>query len=134
MGSILIKASPDAEVYLLWSSVADAPTWICDSRREVLELLYAAQNAENPFVLPLFNMEPEVLLARVDEQGSSMQVARHYGFDSKNLRVGQAVPPTPNRGFWVVPRTWVLDYARALLADDEAWAQIFLVHQGLEED
>ncbi|KAB2344860.1 hypothetical protein [Actinomadura rudentiformis] len=77
MPSYLLKAAPDDDFYVEWSSVADGPTW-CGSRREALHH---------------FDAE---LVQRADENGSSAaDPDTWYGWRTSGMVVS---------GRWWLPR------------------------------
>jgi hypothetical protein len=66
MGKQIIKVSREADLYMEWSSIVDAPTWFGD-RAETLE--YLAGNDGNHEMQPADTHESR--LARADETGTS---------------------------------------------------------------
>lgn len=38
MGQSIVKAAPDRDLYLVWSSVVDAPVWVGDCETALTEL------------------------------------------------------------------------------------------------
>src|SRR5262245_22785603 len=83
MGDFLVKASRTEELYLVWSTVVDAPTWIFDGRNHVLKHLrdeYKRRKACPDCGRGILE-EPEAKLRRVDETGTSGRDVRWYGWD-----------------------------------------------------
>lgn len=69
MGKQIIKVSPDEDLYLEWSSVVEAPTFIGDRAAMVEHLMYGFQPETRRYDFELG--EVEVRLQRTDETGSS---------------------------------------------------------------
>ena len=110
MGRIIIKASPDRDLYVEWSTVVEAPVFI-GNRSETLKHLRREQEGGDA---------PEVRLARVDETGTSAKgdYAWFGAWDDNGLVYEQ-------RGS--VPRERLGDFLDAYLRDDEETALTFVV-------
>jgi hypothetical protein len=121
MGEILLRASPEEEIYVVWSTVPDDVTWIFSSRAEVLADLEQARQLQenNPFVRALYPDSAEKTLQLVDETGCSYRHgASRWGYDAERLRVGAN---------YYLPRARLIDYAKDLLAGDDAVARTWLI-------
>lgn len=71
-------------------------------------------------------------MARADRLGTSARgPAGMYGWDDDAFQVGEASPHDGR--WWELPRTNLVAYARALLAEDEAAAHALLRPFAIEE-
>lgn len=103
MGGVIVKASPDADLYLEWSTIVEAPTFI-GTRSETLEYLARSNSVSDP---------PEARLARADETGTSTK--DDYAWFGAWTYAGFIVD---QRG--VLPRSKLGEFALLYAADDEA--------------
>lgn len=110
MGRIIIKAAPDRDLYVEWSTIVEAPVFI-GGRAETLAHLHREQEGGDA---------PEVRLARVDETGTSAKGSYAWfgAWDDEGLIYEQ-------RGS--VPRERLCDFLDAYLRDDEEAALSFVV-------
>lgn len=116
MGDLLLKASRDEDLYLIWSTNTDSPIWIGD-RAELHEHLWREYSRQHPECIPKPGTGPDARLARTDENGSSMvDPAGWGGWDDKSLLVREVCPDDGQ--WWEIPRDNLAAYARAILADD----------------
>jgi len=124
MGDFILKASPDEDLYLIWSTVVDAPTWVFGSSDEIADHLWAEWRRQHPDCSPKPGTGPAARLARADIHGSSMIDPQIGGWGDESLLLGNG---TPDDGWWYeLPRTNLTAYARALLDQDEAAALVQL--------
>lgn len=113
MGKCILKAAPDRDLYLIWSTVVDNAIWVGD-RAELVEHLREDHGDS------YYN---EKRIDRADQFGSSML---DYGFGrwaDEHLPVGEG---SPDDGWYHLRRDRLAAYAEALLADDEASAVALL--------
>lgn len=106
MGKQIIKVAPDADLYLEWSSVVEAPTFV-GTRAEVAAYLNEPRRGE------YWSTEEEIerRLRRADQAGSSAPSPFGCIWGRRGLIYQQ-------QGF--LPRARIADYARRLLADIDA--------------
>lgn len=113
MGQCILKAAPDRDLYLIWSTVVDNAIWVGD-RTALVEHLREEYGRSSNF---------ETRIARADRRGSSML---DYGFgrwDDEYLAVGEG---SPMDGWYHLRRDRLVAYAEALLAGDDAAAVALL--------
>lgn len=122
MGQAIVKAAHDRDLYLIWSSIVDAPVWV-GNRAELLEYLWHEYRMAHPDSTPNPGKAPEDRVARADRTGSSMISPAVYGWDDEALMVGEG---SPSDGWYHIRRDRLVAYAEALLADDEAAAVALL--------
>jgi hypothetical protein len=114
MGQAIVKAARDRDLYMVWSSVVDAPVAV-GSRNQMVE--YARQEwRDTP-------EQAEAALQRADTNGSSDRAMRFGWWDDETLPVMEGSPPD---GWYHVRRDRLVDYAEALLHDDDAAAVALL--------
>jgi hypothetical protein len=99
MGSCIIKASPQEDLYLEWSTVVEAPTAV-GTRKQMAE--YLRVNGSR---------DPESRLARADSRGSSAWDIDLGGWRDEYLIYQQQ---------GLLPRDRLAEAARRLLADERA--------------
>jgi hypothetical protein len=132
MGEFVVKAAPDVDLYLIWSTVVDS-VCVVGTRAEILAHLWADYRMEHPECTPNPGTGPDARMARADRLGSSAhEPAGMYGWNDEAFHVGEAAPRTG--GWWELPRASLVAYARALLADDEAAAHALLQPMDVEDD
>jgi hypothetical protein len=109
MGGVIVKASPGEDVYLEWSTVVEAPTFI-GTRAEILEYLRWSS-------VKSVTDSPEERLARADETGSSS--AGDYAWFASWDDDGFVVE---RRG--ILPRSKLRDFALLYAAEDRRWLDL----------
>lgn len=136
MGEFVVKASPDVDLYLIWSTITDCPYYV-GTREEIREHLWDEYRSEHPHSTPQPGYSPDDRMARADEHGTSAQApAGMYGWDDEAFSIREVVP---DDGHWYeLPRVNLVAYARALLDEDEPAAHALLRRveslQGCAED
>lgn len=118
---VIIKASPDDDVYLVWSTIADGPMYIFESENDLREFL------EQEDGCPCGERGTHVstcYLARIERakvRGSSYMAGHLYHWDDDKLIVQDNEHHT---GYYELPRARLLEYAQLLHdnRDDEAFA------------
>jgi hypothetical protein len=117
MPRLIIKCDRDEDLYVEWSTMVDNAIAVGD-RAETLAALVADWDREHPQCVPKPGYGPEDRLKRADELGSTAMPEWGEGhWDDKGF-IGE------QRGW--LPRTSLLAYARALLADDQGAADALL--------
>jgi hypothetical protein len=106
MPSFILKASPDADIYLEWSTIVDDATWV--GGRAEAQTRYPADR-----------------IVRADDTGTSEKSACFGAWDDESLIVQQQ---------GLLPRDRLLDYARTLQAHDEEAGLALLEPFGDDED
>lgn len=117
MPQIVLKTARDRDLYLIWSTVVDAPVAGPGSRERVAKRLLS--EARTRYTAD----EVEAILTRVDANGSSDRVARFGWWDDETLPVMEG---SPDDGWYHIRRDRLAAYADALLRDDEAAATALL--------
>jgi hypothetical protein len=116
MGQAIVKCARDRDLYLIWSSVVDAPVWV-GNRAELAEYLRDEHGRAGW-------AESERSMDRADEYGSSDRAIGFGRWGDEELRLREGAPadrPGPD-GYWFIRRDRLTAYAEALLAageDDE---------------
>lgn len=106
MASIVVKASPDEDLYVYWSSITESPVFV-GKRAEMLE--YLALHERKPSDMP------EVRVARADQCGTSALYPTRPPYDGAWEDSGFIVE---QRGW--LPRARLGEFARLYAADDAA--------------
>lgn len=101
MGYEIIRVSPDEDLYLEWSSIVEAPTFVGTRTQLLVHLHRNYQPVETP----------EQRVDRTDETGSS-------GRDGWGCKWDATGEIYMQRGF--LPRARMAEFARRLLADQNA--------------
>lgn len=114
MGQAIVKAAPDRDLYLVWSSVVDAPVWVGDRETALTEL----RNE------PRWAPHVDEAMDRADRLGSSDRAVKFGWWDDEYLPVMEG---SPRDGWYHLPRSRLVEFAEALLREDEAGAQALLV-------
>lgn len=114
MAQAIVRAAPDSELYLVWSSVVDAPVFV-GVRDSIVK--YATRDWR------LTAAEAEAAVARADADGSSDRVIRFGWWDDDHLPVMEG---SPSDGWYHIRRDRLVEYAQALLHDDEQAAVALL--------
>jgi hypothetical protein len=70
MGTTIMKESPDADYYIAWSSIVEAPLF-GGTRAETLAYLWETDQRKPEYVMEIDPSHPETRLKRVDECGTS---------------------------------------------------------------
>jgi hypothetical protein len=122
MGRFVVKADRDRDLYLIWSTVVDAPIWVGD-RAELVKELWAEYRREHPHSTPNAGHGPDARIRRADETGTSALDCDWYGWDDETFMV---MAGAPDDGWYHLRRDRLADYAEALLRDDEAGARALL--------
>jgi hypothetical protein len=101
------------DLYLLWSSIVDAPTWVGNRAELADHLRDEYGRAEHDMWLRLID--------RADQRGTSDRAFNTGGWDDESLRVGEGSPEYPDGGdgYWVIRRDRLTAYAEAILAADD---------------
>ncbi len=123
MGQALIRAAPDRDLYLVWSSIVDAPVAV-GTRAEMVG--WARQEWR------LEEERAEAALMRADELGTSDRRFNTGGWDDDELPVFNGWQP-PEPGWWYIRRDRLVEFAEAILRDDDA-AATALLHRAPDED
>lgn len=127
MGDVLVKAARDQDIYLIWSTIVDAPTWIFGSRDEASQHLWREYRWTHPDCTPGQRSGPAARLKRADDTGTSaIEPAGMYGWDDDEFVFMEGSPQSPEGSWWVLPRTKLADYCRRMLDDDEPGALALL--------
>jgi len=114
MGQAIIKAAPDRDLYLIWSSVVDAAVWV-GTRAEL------AGYAVEEYGRHGWETYWRDGLDRADDCGTSDRAFKTGAWDDESLRVGEGSPEAGrDGGIWYIRRDRLAAYADALLADDDA--------------
>lgn len=132
MPSYVVKAAPDEDLYLIWSTIVDCATHI-GTRPEIAEHLWSEHRRGHPDCDPKPGTGPDARMARADKTGSSViEPEGAYGWDDDAFTVMEAAPRDGHR--YELPRANLAAYARALLAGDEAAAHALLRRIPDEDD
>lgn len=117
MGRMIVKAERDRDLYLIWSSVVDAPICI-GTRQELLDYYREKEGGDGV-------RRAERAFVQADERGSSAHAGIRAGWwEDEELRVMEG---SPDDGWYHLPRARLTEYAEALLRDDDEAAQALLV-------
>jgi len=112
MPSFVLKASPDEDLYCIYSTTVDAVVFIGTRGETRQHLLYEDGS----------NGRPDERLERADETGSSCREPG-YGWDAESLWIGEG----PGHGH--LPRASLSEYLQALLVHDIAAAEDLVKEQ-----
>lgn len=114
MGKYIMKAAPDIDFYVEWSTVVDNWTF-AGTRAEMLEYLHEENGLNHRGFAPLSGNWPEDRLVHCDQTGTSVR-----------FRPGQQDPPS---GSWsdetimidtgTIPRSKLREYVEASNAGDQ---------------
>lgn len=116
MGEYVIKASPDHQVYLIWSTYTDCPIYIFKTRQETLDYLY--QDHDMGAMQGSAISSPEARLERADESGCSSLAPPLYHWDDEYLLVVHDAPPRRPGHYWMLPRKRLFDYCKIRLQQE----------------
>ncbi len=132
---VIIKADqknnrPSA-LYLVWSSGSDSVIAV-GTKREIFRWLLREEAARA-------KRDLEQTFARADENGSSDRSIRFawWGEGDDEIRIREGAPPAPDPfedGSWVLTRTAMPAYARALHSGDRQMANSLLTFHPYEDD
>lgn len=114
MGQVVVRAARDRDLYLVWSSVVDAPVAV--GKRDWM-VRYAKKEWR------LRPADAEAALARADRDGSSDRAIRFGWWDDEFLPVVEGSPPD---GWYHIRRDRLVSFAEALLREDEQDATALL--------
>jgi hypothetical protein len=107
VGQAIVRTSRDRDLYIVWSSIVDAPVAVGD-RAEMVT--YAEQDWK------LDAAGAEAAVARADANGSSDCAIRFGWWDDEHLPVMEG---SPSDGWYRIRRDRLVEYAEAMLRDDE---------------
>jgi hypothetical protein len=110
----IVRAARDSDLYIVWSSIVDAPVAV-GHRAEMVA--YAANE---------WRLDPdaaEAAVVRADTNGSSDRVMRFGWWDDEHLLVMEG---SPTDGWYHISRDRLVEYAEALLRDDDQAAVALL--------
>ncbi len=114
MGQAIVRASKDRDLYLVWSSVVDAPVAVGDRS-------YMLKYAEREWRLSADAAQAAV--TRADDNGSSARAIRFGFWDDETLPVMEG---SPGDGWYHIRRDRLVQYGEALLRNDEQAAMALL--------
>jgi len=130
MGQFIIKASRYEELYLIWSTIVDAPVMVFGSREELRKHLWHESFSCAPPAEEVANggpfeaRDPDSRIARADTNGTSLIDDSFGGWDEPGMWIGEGAP---NDGWrYQLPRDQVGSYIRACLEKDWEGANKFL--------
>jgi hypothetical protein len=126
----LVKADRDQDLYLIWSSIVDAPIWI-GTRAELLKQLWTDFHRKHPNCDPKPGTGPDVRLARADEFGTS-DLDGDYGWEQESFILMAGAPDDDY--FYDLPRTNLAAYATTLVEHGEVPARAHLRRAGRVSD
>lgn len=115
MGTVIIKATRDRDLYIQWDTVADGPVWI-GTRADLETVLWQGWRAAHPHCVPEPGHGPTVRIGRADETGSS-DTSGFGGWDCAELVVD---------GRWLLSRGLLGDYTTALANGNGQFAESLL--------
>ncbi len=121
MGQAIIRTAPGRDLYLVWSSIVDAPVAV-GTRTEMVE--YARREWR------LEEERAEAAVVRADELGTSDRTFDTGGWEDEELPVFNGWNLEP--GWWYVRRDRLVEFAEAILRDDDA-AVTALLHCSEDE-
>jgi hypothetical protein len=122
VGRAIVKAAPDRDLYMVWSSIVDAVVAV-GTRAEMVE--YARQDWR------LDDEHAEAALVRADTLGSSDRAIGFGRWGDDVLPVREGSPPD---GWYHIRRDRLVDYVEALLRDDGEAATALLERDDDEDD
>lgn len=125
MGQFITKTSPEDDLYILWSTVVDAPIAVFDSTEDLRSYLAAEQHR--------WSMTVDRLIERIQTHGSTAVGWRIGTWDDPELAVREGAPPLLAPGHWALQRTDQTSYALAALTGDDARANEYLVFRPAED-
>lgn len=112
MPSFLVKATPDADWYCLWSTVVDAPTY-WGTRAELIRE----------------HCDPAAVVAerfdRADKNGTSAMIPgtsddeQWFGWNDSPFILSEAGPEYRDGGCWMLPRANLRAFCEALTATED---------------
>lgn len=124
MGDFVVKAAPDSDLFLIWSTVVDAPTCV-GTGDQIAAHLWTQWRRQHPDCIPKPGKGPAARMARAHTAGTSaVEPEGAYGWSDEEFIVMEAAPH--DGWFYVLPRANLVAYAEALLADDDAAAHALL--------
>lgn len=124
MGEFVVKAAPDVDLYLIWSTVVDSACYV-GTRAEIREHLWDEHRGQHPHELPPLGYSPDDRMVRTDQHGTSaLDPPGLYSWSHEAFHVGEASPCDGR--WWELPRTNLVAYAKAIIADDEVAAHALL--------
>jgi hypothetical protein len=108
MPSYVVKAAPDSDLYCIWSTVVDCPTWLFESRADAL--MHHEINADR--------------MDRADRTGTS-SIDGFYGWQDERFHIREVTPDADH--LWYLPRTKLVDFIRSGLETDDDSARWHLL-------
>lgn len=124
MGQAIIRAARNRDdLYLVWSSIVDAPVAV-GTRAEMVGWARAEWHLEEE--------RAEAALVRADELGSSDRAIGFGRWDDDELPVFNGWQPQ-EPGWWYIRRDRLVEFAEAILRDDDASATALLHRVELED-
>lgn len=114
MGQAVVKTTRDRDMYIVWSSIVDAPVYVGDRAAMVQ---YVQQEWR------LDADRAEAALVRADTEGTSDRAIKFGHWDDDYLPVMEG---SPRDGWYHIARDRLSAYADALLAGDEPAATALL--------
>jgi len=121
MSHFTTKTSPEDDLYIMWSTVVDAPIYVFESTED-LRAYVTREYAQGRYATP-----PAEYIKRTQETGSSIRGWSVGKWDDEDQLVREGTPDPPAGHYWVLPRGNQTAYAKALLAEDDDLANSFLV-------
>ena len=100
MPSYVVKAAPDEDLYCMWSTIVDCPTWYFESREDALR-------------------HPEVSderIGRAIATGTS-SIDGFYGWSEDRFHIREVTPDADH--FWFLPRANLSAYIRSAMETDD---------------
>lgn len=115
MGKYIMKAAPDIDFYVEWSTVVDNWTF-AGTRAEMLEYLHEENGLNHRGFAPLSGNWPEDRLVRCDQTGTSIRL-RSPGAEAPLGSWSEKTIQVENTG--TIPRSKLREYVEASNAGDQ---------------
>lgn len=120
MGRFITKTSKEEDLYIVWSTIVDAPVAVFESTEDLRTYLieeYGMAEASRA----------DRTIDRAQETGSSVIGFKVGTWDDDMLPVREGAPPHPRGHHWYLPRGCQTAYAKATLAEDYIGADSYLL-------
>lgn len=130
MGHFITRTAPDVDLYIMWSTVVDAPIYFFENEEALRSYLQQEYDQGN------YGRRPEVLIKKTNETGSSVFGWKVGTWEDEDLPVREGSPLSPSGtrpGCWYLPRENQTAYAQAILANNDELANSYLVFREWEE-